>query len=84
MVRTIIQLREDQAKELKRLAARRDMAVAAVVREAVDGVLESQQIEQSDRVRRAMALAGAGHSGLGDLAENHDDYLADGPEASRE
>ncbi|MBA2342901.1 MAG: CopG family transcriptional regulator [Thermoleophilaceae bacterium] len=84
MVRTIIQLREDQAKGLKRLAAKRDMAVAAVVREAVDGVLESQQTEQSDRVRRAMALAGAGRSGLGDLAENHDDYLADGADGRGE
>lgn len=76
-MRTIVQLTEDQAVALKRLARQRSTSVAAIVREAVDEVLERDADGPGERVKRARALAGSMNSGLGDLAENHDAYLAD-------
>lgn len=85
MVRTIVQLTEDQAAALKRLARQRRTSVAAIVREAVDEILEGRKDPErrSERAERARALAGSMDSGLGDLAENHDVYLADALRPSR-
>lgn len=60
MVRTQIQLSEEQAAFLK-------------VRAASEGV---PMVEASSRRHRAAAIAGQFRSGIGDVAENHDKYLA--------
>jgi Ribbon-helix-helix protein, copG family len=74
VVRTIIQLPEDQAAALERAARRRGVSKAAIVREAL-GILLAR--ESSDTAgERAMRAAGAGASGVRDLGERHDDYLA--------
>ena len=83
MVRTIIQLTETQAAALKGLARQRGTSVAALVREAVDGTLGSVGSERAARAARARALAGAMRSGLGDLAEHHDAYLAETTRSDR-
>jgi hypothetical protein len=75
MVRTIIQLPEDQAAALERAARRRGISKAAVVREAL-GMLFAR--EGGDAVfERAMRAAGSGASGVHDLGERHDDYLGE-------
>jgi hypothetical protein len=75
MVRTIIQLPEDQAAALTREARRRGVSKAAVVREALKPLLAR---EGGDAVvERALGAAGAGASGVSDLAERHDAYLAE-------
>lgn len=74
MVRTIIQLPEDQAAALERAARRRGVSKAAVVREAL-GMLLAQE-NGNPAGERAIRAAGAGASGLHDLGERHDDYLA--------
>lgn len=73
MVRTIIQLPEDQAARLERAARRRGVSKAAVVREALEALLGR---DGDPELERALRAAGAGASGLPDLAERHDDYLA--------
>ncbi len=75
MVRTIIQLPEDQAAALEREARRRGTSKAAIVREALTSLLA--QGGGDTAVERALAAAGSGASGVGDLAERHDDYLAE-------
>lgn len=75
MVRTIIQLSEDQAAALERAAHRRGVSKAAVVREALGMLLARESSDPA--VERAMRAAGAGASGLNDLGERHDDYLAE-------
>lgn len=72
-----MQLTEEQAAELKRLSREQHKSVAAIMREAVDGLLDKGRDRHDDEVRRAMSAAGAGRSGLGDLAEEHDAYLAE-------
>jgi hypothetical protein len=77
MVRTIIQLPEDQAAALERAARRRGISKAAIVREALGMLLAREGGDAS--VERALHAAGAGASGVGDLGERHDEYLAESP-----
>jgi hypothetical protein len=78
MIRTQIQLSEQQAKALKNLAARRKVSVAELIRQAVDEQLRaSGNVDPDERKRRALAIAGRFHSGLTDLSTEHDRYLAE-------
>ena len=76
MIRTQIQLEEEDFVPLQREAARRSCSVSAFVRESVKAALK-----ESDRgagVSAVKEIAGKYHSGRGDLARNHDTYLKNG------
>lgn len=75
MVRTIIQLPEEQANALERAARQRGLSKAAVVREALASLLTDE--DKTASVERALRAAGSASSGVSDLAERHDEYLAD-------
>jgi hypothetical protein len=75
MVRTIIQLPEDQAVALAEAARRRGVSKAALVREALGMLLAKENGDAA--VERALRAAGAGASGVSDLGERHDEYLAE-------
>jgi Arc/MetJ-type ribon-helix-helix transcriptional regulator len=76
MIRTQIQLTEEQAQALKELAAGRRTSVAELIRESVDELLyKVGGIDEAERRRRAIAVAGRFRSGKGDISENHDEYL---------
>lgn len=78
MVRTQIQLSEKQAKALKRLATRRNVSVAELIRQAVDEQLRvAGNIDPDEKKRRALSIAGRFNSGLADLSTEHDRYLAE-------
>jgi len=77
MIRTQIQLTEKQAKALKALAAKTGVSMAELVRRGVDEVLRSPQVDDDERWKRARAAVGGFRSGHGDIAENHDRYLAE-------
>jgi predicted transcriptional regulator len=78
MVRTQIQLTEDQARALKHLAAQKDTSVAELVRQSVDQMLGSTGfVDTQERRRRAIAAAGRFQSGHTDLSTDHDRYLAE-------
>jgi predicted transcriptional regulator len=74
MVRTIVQLPEDQAAALGRVARRRGVSRAAVVRDALAEVLGPELAAEDEALKRALAAAGSGSSGIPDLAARHDDY----------
>ncbi|HXE44944.1 MAG TPA: CopG family transcriptional regulator [Conexibacter sp.] len=74
MVRTIVQLPEEQAAALERVAQQRGVSRAAVVREALAEVLGPELVAEDEALKRALAAAGCGSSGIPDLAERHDDY----------
>jgi Arc/MetJ-type ribon-helix-helix transcriptional regulator len=76
MVRTIVQLPDEQAAALERAARRRGVSRAAVVREALDLLLGEEASSDDKALRRALAAAGSFASGVPDLAERHDEYLA--------
>ncbi len=73
-MRTQVQLTEEQADRLKRLATERGMSLAALVREAVDRTLTEG--DWQEKRRRALAVVGKYSSGRSDIAVNHDKYLA--------
>jgi hypothetical protein len=66
-----IYLREDQAETLHKIAERRGESVAALVRQGVDLLLEQLPVEEDP----LFDIVGLYDSGLGDLAEKHDEYL---------
>lgn len=76
MLRTQIQMREDQIKKLKRLASAQHRSVADLIREAVDNFIAVKGgVDIKERQKRAFAAAGRFHSGLTDLSGDHDKYL---------
>lgn len=78
MVRTQIQLTEEQAIALKRLAAKRRISIARLVRQGVEVLLRSYAAtSDEERRRRAIAVAGRFHSGQSDLSAKHDEHLAE-------
>ena len=78
MVRTQIQLTEEQARSLKRLAAARQVSIAQLIRQGVDTVLQSGMgIDLDEKRRRAVAAAGRFRSGRRDISQKHDTYLAE-------
>ena len=73
MIRTQIQLTEEQARTLKALAAHRGVSLAELVRQGVERILaESQEAEQW---RRASALVGRYDDEARNVSRNHDQYL---------
>ena len=78
MVRTQVQLTEEQANLLKKIASERHISIAELVRRSVDIFIHSRPyIDMEERRRRALAAAGCFHSGVSDLSTNHDKYLAE-------
>ena len=78
MIRTQIQLTEEQSHALKSLAARRGVSVAELIRQSVDSFIRSSTgLNVHERRLRAIAAAGRFRSGQDDIAMNHDHYLAE-------
>jgi predicted DNA-binding protein len=79
MIRTQIQLTDEQARRLKRVAQQRGISMAEATREAIESWLAaSSQSSIDERRRRAVSAVGKFRSGKRDVSERHDDYLAEG------
>jgi len=68
-----IYLREDQLSALRRIADERGISIALLVRQSIDQLIISLPVTEDP----LLDIVGLGDSGLGDLAENHDRYLAE-------
>jgi len=78
MIRTQIQLTDEQAKALKRLAASRHISMAELIRQGVNNLLRSNVMADDEAKRqRAKAAAGRFQSGYTDTALNHDQIIAE-------
>ncbi|NJD56264.1 MAG: ribbon-helix-helix protein, CopG family [Nitrospirae bacterium] len=78
MVRTQIQLTEEQAKALRKMAASRHLSSAELIRRAVDVMIKSgPAADPEERRKRAIEIAGKFSSGRSDVSRKHDKYLAD-------
>jgi hypothetical protein len=67
-----VYLRPEQIESLRAVAERRKVSIAELVRQGVDRVLEDVPAEEDP----LWDIIGTFDSGLGDLAEKHDEYLA--------
>lgn len=79
MERTQISLTQEQMRRLRRASVQRGVSMAHLIREAVDAYVPDDEADREARVRRAIAAAGRFRSGVPDLSERHDDYLAEDP-----
>ena len=78
MIRTQIQLQEDQINALKKIAAEKQISLAELIRKAVDTVIKSGAVpDYEERRKRAIDIAGKFHSGKNDIALRHDEYLSE-------
>jgi len=78
MVRTQIQLTEEQARKVKKIAASRGVAMAEVIRDAVEEAIRSHAGTISEERRtRALKIVGRFKSGKKDISKKHDAYLAE-------
>ena len=78
MIRTQIQLTEEQAAAAKELAQREGRSLADIVRESLDHHLRSRgAVDRVELKRRALAAPGRFRSGSSDLATAHDRHLAE-------
>lgn len=75
MIRTQMQLRDDQVRALKRLAAESGVSMAELIRRAIDRELERD--DEDAKWERALSVIGKFRSNAPDVAERHDDYLAE-------
>ena len=77
MVRTQIQLSEDEAAAVKRLAHERAVSMAAVIRDAVDQYVRRESgVSLDERWQRSLGAVGGFRSGGADLSQTHDDEFA--------
>ncbi len=73
MQRVQIHLTDEQLSALKRQTEATGEGLSSQVRRAVDAWIATA--ERDATVRRAIEAIGGFHSGVGDLAERHDEYL---------
>jgi len=78
VVRTQIQLTEEQSLILKKIASQRNISMAELIRQGIDYYIRTcGVISQEERRQRAIKAAGRFHSGKTDLSEKHDAYLSE-------
>ena len=79
MVRTQVQLPEEELARLRQMAAEERVSVSELVRRGVRQVLRSRRRPSREELwKRALKVAGEFSSGRGDISERHDDYFVEG------
>jgi hypothetical protein len=78
MIRTQVQLREDQLKALRQMSAATGKSTAELIRNGIDQYLAAKRVSDAgDRIERAIRVAGMFSSGLAGVSAEHDRYLAE-------
>ena len=78
MVRTQVQLTEEQARAVRRMAAQEGVSVAEIIRQSIEARVRASGTPSQEEVRRrALEVAGTLRGGPEDLSARHDDYLAE-------
>jgi len=75
MLRTQIQIEEDQIKWLRDKARERGVSVSQLIREGVDFYRKYEDRFPENQKMKALAAIGRYASGISDISEKHDDYL---------
>ncbi len=77
MIRTQIQMEEDQMNWLRVESRERGVSVSQLIREGVALFRAQEERFPEDKKKKALAAIGRFSSGVSDVSERHDDYLAD-------
>lgn len=77
MIRTQIQLEDEQIEWLRAEARARGMSISQLIREGIALFRANQERFPEDKKKRALAAVGRFSSDISDVSERHDDYLAE-------
>jgi Ribbon-helix-helix protein, copG family len=78
MIRTQVQLTDEELRALRQLSAATGRSIAELIRNGIDQYLAGNRIAQAeDRADRALRIAGKFSSGSPDASVDHDRYLAE-------
>ena len=78
MVRTHVQLTDEQSRYLRHAAAERGVSVAAIIRDSIERcALQYPLRDDKELRRRALRAAGCLRGTPPDLATDHDKYAAE-------
>jgi post-segregation antitoxin (ccd killing protein) len=77
MIRTQIQMEEDQIEWLRAEARARGVSVSQLIREGITLFRAREERFPEEKKKRALAAVGRFSSGASDVSERHDDYLAE-------
>lgn len=77
MIRTQIQLTDEQADVLRARARRERVSIAELVRRAIDAFTRSEPPGDQELRRRAMRAAGRFGSGVRDTSSRHDEAFVE-------
>ena len=78
MIRTQVQLTEEQLKALRQISATTGKSTSELIRNGVDQYLAGRRVSKpEDRIERAIRVAGRFSSGVADVSAAHDRHLAE-------
>ena len=78
MIRTQVQLTEEQLNALRQLSAITGRSTAELIRNGIDQYLAERRVAKAeDRIERAVRVAGMFGSGGAGVSADHDRYLAE-------
>ena len=77
MIRTQIQMEEDQMNWLRVEANAKGVSVSQLIREGVALFRTQEERFPEEKKKKALAAIGRFSSGVSDVSVRHDDYLAD-------
>ena len=76
MIRTQVQIKEDQINWLRSKARDRGVSVSQLIREGIDFYRSRENQLPMDKKRKALAAVGRFSSGQSDISARHDEYLS--------
>jgi hypothetical protein len=76
MIRTQVQIEEDQITWLRSKARDRGVSVSQLIREGIDLYRLREDLLPIEKKKKALAAVGRFSSGRPDISGRHDDYLA--------
>jgi hypothetical protein len=77
MVRTQVQLTDEQAETLRRRSRRENISIAELVRRAIDAFTRTEPPNDRELRHRAIRAAGRFASGISNTSTSHDEVLSD-------
>jgi predicted DNA-binding protein len=78
MIRTQVQLTEEQLNALRQISATTGRSTAELIRNGIDQYLAERRVAKAeDRIERAIRVAGKFASGGVGVSADHDRYLAE-------
>lgn len=77
MIRTQIQIEEEQIEWLRSEARNRGVSVSQLIREGIAFFRAREQRFPEEKKQKALAAVGQFSSGVSNVSENHDNYLAE-------